>query len=152
MPIFCLAFMVNLGTFSFCLPGASSGRWAVSMAPVTSSATHFGIQAFRRFLQVEMEPKLQWLADEMMHVELPEGRTNRFFDDFLLPEVGPFWCCWFLTAWHFAEVQSETWVPSGTFLLMPRYLLFPLLLPLCEQPQTLPDAQTYLQVQPGNRK
>ncbi|CAL1127430.1 unnamed protein product [Cladocopium goreaui] len=50
-----------------------SGRWAVSMAhTVTNSPVHFGI-AFRRFLRVETEPRLQWLAEEMMHVEMPEG-------------------------------------------------------------------------------
>lgn len=31
------------------------------------------MEAFREFLQVDSEPKLQWLADEMMHAELPEG-------------------------------------------------------------------------------
>lgn len=31
-------------------------------------------EVFRRFLHVETEPKFHWLAFEMMHAELPEGR------------------------------------------------------------------------------
>ncbi|CAK9021227.1 unnamed protein product [Durusdinium trenchii] len=54
--------------------GAVSGAWSTSTASMAKrSATHFGLEVFQRFLQVEQEPRLQWLADEMMHAELPES-------------------------------------------------------------------------------
>ncbi|OLQ14544.1 Tricalbin-3 [Symbiodinium microadriaticum] len=52
------------------------GRWAVSQAAageVVHSSSHFGVEVFRRFLRVQKEPELHWLAEEMMHVELPQG-------------------------------------------------------------------------------
>ncbi|CAE7217120.1 CAR11 [Symbiodinium natans] len=52
------------------------GRWAVSQVAsesVMRSSSHFGLEVFRRFLRVKQEPELHWLADEMMHVELPQG-------------------------------------------------------------------------------
>eukprot|EP00439_Symbiodinium_sp_Y106_P010558 s3237_g1.t1 len=52
------------------------GRWAVSQAAageVVHSSSHFGVEVFHRFLRVQKEPELHWLAEEMMHVELPQG-------------------------------------------------------------------------------